>query len=93
MVQVIAGAVDYGDAAEVYVSRVARVSRISNSIVRITFCVEREGPHGVEHRVVLHALFDIDDLAVEMEKVRKALDVVRSESPLRHNRLINSEWH
>jgi hypothetical protein len=93
MVQIIAGAVDYGDAAEVYISRVTRVSRISNGIVRITCCVEREGPHGIEHRVVLHALFDLDDLAVEMEKVRKALDVVRSEPPLNADRPINTEWH
>jgi hypothetical protein len=93
MVQIIAGAVDYGDAAEVYISRVARVSRISNSIVRLTFCVEREGPHGVEHRVVLHALFDVDDLVVEMEKVRKALDVVKSQPPLNDDRPIKTEWH
>jgi hypothetical protein len=93
MVQIIAGAVDYGDAAEVYISHVARVSRISNSIVRLTCCVEREGPHGVEHRVVLHALFDLDDLVVEMEKVRKALDVVKSQPPLNDDRPTKTEWH
>jgi hypothetical protein len=93
MVQIIAGAVDYGDAAEVYISRVARVSRISNGIVRITYCVEREGPHGVEHRVVLHALFDINDLAVEMERVRKALDIVRSEPPLNGEHPVYTERH
>jgi hypothetical protein len=82
MVQLIASAVDYGDAAEVYISRVARVSRISNNIVRITCCVEREGPHGIEHRVVLHALFDLHELAAEMERVRKALEIVESEPPL-----------
>jgi hypothetical protein len=93
MVQIVAGAVDYGDAAEVYISRVARISRISNNIVRITCCVEREGPHGIEHRVVLHALFDMDDLAVETERVRKALDLIRSEPPLNGDRPVNSEWH
>jgi hypothetical protein len=93
MVQIITGAIDYGDAAEVYVSRVARISRISNNVVRITCCVEREGPHGVEHRVVLHTLFDLDDLVVEIEKVRKALDIVRSEPPLNDDRPIHNEWH
>jgi hypothetical protein len=93
MVQMIAGAVDYGDAAEVYISRVARVSRISNGIVRISCCVEREGPHGVEHRVVLHALFDINDLAVEIERVRKALEVVESEPPLNAEHPVYSERH
>jgi hypothetical protein len=82
MVQLIASAVDYGDAAEVYISRFARVSRISNSVVRLTCCVEREGPHGIEHRVVLHALFDLHELAVEMERVRKALEIVEGEPPL-----------
>jgi hypothetical protein len=93
MVQMITGVVDYGDAAEIYISRVARVSRISNSIVRFTCCVEREGPHGVEHRVVLHALFDINELAVEMERVRKALELVEGEPPLNREHFVHTERH
>jgi hypothetical protein len=93
MVQMIAGAVDYGDAAEIFVSRIARVTRVSNSVVRLTCCVEREGPHGVEHRVVLHALFDLSELAVEMERVRKALEVVESEPPLNGEHAVRTEWN
>jgi hypothetical protein len=87
MVQMVAGVVDYGDAAEVYVSRVARVSRVSNNIVRITCCVEREGPHGIERRVVLHLLSDLNELPAEVERMRKALEIVREEQPLNHDAL------
>jgi hypothetical protein len=93
MVQFVNGAVDYGDAAEIYISRIARITRISNGIVRITCCVEREGPHGTEHRVVLHALFDLQKLAVEMERVRKALEIVESERPLDSEQRIYNERH
>jgi hypothetical protein len=87
MVQMVAGVVDYGDAAEVYVSRVARVSRVSNNIVRITCCVEREGPHGIERRVVLHLLSDLNELPAEVERMRRALEIVREEQPLNHDAL------
>jgi hypothetical protein len=93
MVQLISGAVDYGDAAEIYISRVARVSRVSNSVVRLTFCVERDGLHGVEHRVVLHALFDLNELAVEMDRMRRALEVVEGEPPLNGERPVYTERH
>jgi hypothetical protein len=87
MVQMVAGAVDYGDAAEVYVSRVARVSRISTNIVRITCCVEREGSHGIERRVVLHLLSDLDEFAAEVDRMRNALEIVREEPPLNRDAL------
>jgi hypothetical protein len=93
MVQMVATAVDYGDAAEVYVSRVARVSRISNNIVRVTYCAEREGPHGIERRVVVHLLGDLEELAAEVERMRKGIEIARSEPPLNRDTPHRVEWH
>ena len=66
---------------------------ISNNVVRITFCVEREGPRGVEHRVVLHLLRDLDEMVIELERMRKAIEAVSNEPPLNGHALPLAEWH
>ena len=54
---------DYGDAPEIWVSGISRVSRVSKGTVRISIYADREVAEGqIERRVVAQLLCGIENL-------------------------------
>lgn len=82
MIELAEGVVDYGDAPEIYISGPARVSRLSDNLVRMTYYAEHEEAAGVERRVVLHVLRDIDIVERDLTRTKDALRAARGERPI-----------
>jgi hypothetical protein len=78
---VMPGAVEYGDAPELFVSGYAMVTRISAGVIRETFYTVRVLTDGTtERKVTLHLLWDAGEwlaahrpeMATEVERLRPA---------------------
>jgi hypothetical protein len=83
-VELVTGVVDYGDAPEIYVSGPARVTRVSNGLVRMSYYAAREEGAKVERQIVLHVLRDIDDVPADLIRISEAVHRARQESPINH---------
>jgi hypothetical protein len=82
MIELVTGVVDYGDAPEIFLTGLARVSRISADLVRMSWYVERETHDGIERRMALHCLRQIDAVTFDSEALYRGVQQVRAERPL-----------
>jgi hypothetical protein len=75
--ELVDGVVDFGNAPEMSVDGVARVTRVSPNKIRVSYFTRHIGPGGrVENRIVLHTDWDVTVwlLAVALgEEIRKTL--------------------
>lgn len=55
-------AVDYGTAPELHVTGLKSITRISNGIVRVTYYTEFQTNGEMERRVVLHVVWDYEQM-------------------------------
>jgi hypothetical protein len=86
----IIGAVDYGDAPEIYLSGIARVRCVSAGIVRVSCYADRERHDGKpERRIAMHALWDLAVIAGELALLSRAIDAMHAESHAYFSRLRN----
>lgn len=81
MVDLTTGIVDYGDAPDIYVTGPARVCRLSPTLLRMSYYVNRVTNEGIERRVVLHILRDLDAMRFDLGLLHQALAAVTTEKP------------